>query len=159
MRVEPATLADVDTLADLWVELAAEQREFGSHLLAHENREAIRAVFSQQAVDDQILLAKEDAILGFVNFVIEEGYFAQSATRGIIQNVYVRPDARDQGVGSALLEAGEEALIDRGADVIALEAMADNEAARRLYRRRGYDEHRIGVEKRVKSDTNSREGG
>ena len=159
MRVEPATLDDVDTLADLWVELAGEQREYGSHLDASRNREAIKAVFAQQIVDDWILVAKEDGIVGFVNFAIEEGYFEQSVTRGIIQNVYVRPAFRDRGIGTALMDACEAALTERGADVIALEAMASNDAARRLYERRGYEEHRIEVEKPTKSDTNSKEGG
>lgn len=159
MRIEAATLDDVDDLADLWVSLAEEQRSFGSHLHARENREAIRAVFSHQVVDDRVALARADRILGFVNFSIEDGYFEQATTRGIIHNVFVRPEARNAGVGSALLEAGEDALTERGADVIALETMADNEDARRFYRDHGYHEHRIEVEKRPKNDTNSKEGG
>jgi len=159
MRVEPATLDDVDSLADLWVELADEQRAFGSHLNTSTNREAIKAVFSQQIVDDWILVAREEVIVGFVNFAIEEGYFDQSVTRGIIQNVYVRPESRDRGIGTALMDSCEAELAERGADVIALEAMASNDAARRLYQRRGYEEHRIEVEKPTKSDTNSKEGG
>jgi ribosomal protein S18 acetylase RimI-like enzyme len=159
MRVDLATLVEVETLADLWVDLAEEQRKHGSHLNAASNREAIKAVFSQQVVDDLILVARDEEIVGFVNFSIEEGYFDQSVTRGIIQNVYVRPESRDRGIGTALMDTCEAELSDRGADVIALEAMAANDAARRLYKRRGYDEHRIEVEKPVKSDTNSREGG
>ena len=159
MRVEPATLDDVERLADLWVDLAREQRQHGSHLNAATNREAIKAVFSQQVVDDLILVARDAEIFGFVNFSIEEGYFDQSVTRGIIQNVYVRPESRDRGIGTALMDASEAELTRRGADVIALEAMAANDAARRLYERRGYEEHRIEVEKPTKSDTNSKEGG
>lgn len=158
MRIEPATLDDVEVLTDLWVALASEQREFGSHLETEGNREAIRAVFSHQVVDDLVLIASDDGIVGFVNFAIEEGYFEQSATRGVIQNIYVVPQARNAGVGTALLEAAEAALADRGADVVALESMAGNEAARRFYERRGYTEHRIEVEKRLKSDTNVKEG-
>jgi len=37
--------------------------------------------------------------------------------------------------------------------VVALETMADNEAARRFYRRHGYEPHRIELER--ESDTHS----
>jgi ribosomal protein S18 acetylase RimI-like enzyme len=51
-----------------------------------------------------------------------------------------------------LLDAAETALVDRGADVLAIEAMADNDGARRLYRRRGYDPHRVQFERPVEAD-------
>lgn len=94
-------------------------------------------------------------IVGFVMYGPETGSYEQSVDRGIIENVYVHPDYRNRGIGAALLDRAERALAESGVDVIALEAMADNEAAQRLYARRGYRPHRIELEapvERLESD-------
>lgn len=152
MRIETPDTDDADTLAELWVGLADGQRAFGSHLEAAENRDTIRESFFRHIVTDTVRVATEDdAIVGFVTFSIESGRFEQDTTRGIIENLYVTPEARGEGVGSALLAAGEAALFDAGADVIALDVMAENEDARRFYDRHGYQPHRVELEK--ESDT------
>jgi len=167
MRVGPATPADVDALADLWVALAASQRRHGSHLRAGANRAAIRESLARAVVADNLRVAREDGeVLGFVSFSVERGDYETDAVRGTVTNVYVRPDDRGRGVGRRLLDAAEAALRADGADVVALEAMADNERARRLYRRRGYEPHRIEFEKPLdappdgtgRSDNDTREG-
>jgi len=150
MRVEPATTADLDAVVETWVALAETQRAHGSHLDGAANRETIRPLLAHHVVDGSVLVARADeGVVGFVNVGIEEGALASDATRGIVHNLFVEPASRDEGVGSALLDAAEAVLVDRGADVIAIEAMADNEGARRLYRRRGYEPHRIQFERPV----------
>lgn len=183
MRIEPATTADVDDLVDAWVDLAETQRRHGSHLAASANREAVRPLLAHHVVSGSVLVARGEGggrdgdstaterepapLLGFANFGLEEGALDSDATRGIVHNLYVGPSARGEGVGSALLSAAESALVERGADVVAIEALWENEGARRLYRRRGYEPHRVQFERRVetegagdagKSDTNSRDG-
>lgn len=160
VHVEPAALADVDRVADMWTALADEQRSHGSHLMAAENHEAIARTMVRHAVDDELLVARKDGeTVGFVSFEVESGGFARSVTRGIVQNVYVVPDQREQGVGTALLDAAEDALAERDAEVISIEALAANDAARRLYQRRGYDPYRIEFERPVETDNHSRPDG
>jgi ribosomal protein S18 acetylase RimI-like enzyme len=50
----------------------------------------------------------------------------------------VRPDYRGRGIGSQMLETAEADLVSRGFKRIALNVARENEAARRLYERRGY---------------------
>jgi ribosomal protein S18 acetylase RimI-like enzyme len=161
VRVEPATTSDVDALADLWVELVAGQREHGTHLRAAPNRSAARDVLAQYVAVDDVLVARDGPIVGFVMFYVETGLFDQDATRGIVENVYVRPGSRGRGVGSELLAAAEDALTDDGADVIALSVMAANERAREFYRDHGYEPHRVTLEKPIEdvpeSDTHSKD--
>ena len=148
MRIEPASIDDVDRLVEAWASLATDQRQYGSHILPAENRARIKRLFASHAVDGTALVALEDdEVVGFVTFEVERNGFERSVPRGVVQNVFVEADARGAGVGSALIEAAEAALAERGAEVAVLEVMADNDEARRLYRRLGYRPHRIEYEK------------
>ena len=165
VTIESPSVEAVDRIADLWVELARSQRQHGSHLLAEANRTPARNAITRHIVTGGMLVATEygrkdregrverhgRTFVGFVMFGLESGAYDQDATRGVIHNLYVRPSHRDQGVGAALLDAAESALAEEGADVVALEAMADNEAAIRFYRRHGYDSHRVALEKRTET--------
>jgi len=158
VAVETAGVEDVSELADRWVELAESQRAFGSHLLAEENHEAVRDAFARQAVADRLLVARDEgAIAGFVSFTTESGAYEQDTDRGVVRNIYVVPDRRGEGIGSELLGAAESALVEAGAETIALDVLADNDAARRFYRRHGYRPQRIELEKRPESDTLTKE--
>jgi ribosomal protein S18 acetylase RimI-like enzyme len=155
MDVEPATMDDVEVLTDMWLNLAAEQLQHGSHLRVEANRETIRIDLARHMAEGNVLVVRADSIVGFVSFEMGGGVFEERVRRGRIQNLYVEPGSRDGGVGSALLEAAEAALAAAGADVIAIEAMAENGGARRFYERHGYDAHRIEYERPVETDTDS----
>lgn len=147
MEVNVAETDDVDQLVDLWVSLAEGQREHGSHLLSEANSVRIRESIVRHVVSDSLLIADTGEVAGFVMFSAESGGYEQDCTRGVIENLYVRPPYRDGGIGAALLETAEELLHADGADAVALEVMAANEDARRFYRRHGYRPHRIELEK------------
>ena len=168
MRIEPARARDVDALADAWVALAAEQRAHGSHLEAAANSGRIRESMAHHVVDDSCLVARrsdaatvdgtmdEDAFVGFVTFSVDDGGYEMDASRGSVENLYVRPASRGDGVGAALLSAAEDALASRGVDVVSLEVLARNDRAREFYDREGYVEQRVVVEKRVDVETDTR---
>ncbi|KAB1188145.1 MULTISPECIES: GNAT family N-acetyltransferase [Haloferax] len=165
MRLVAADVSDLDVLSDLWVELAHGQRAFGSHLFADANRAHIRASLAHHITFDGVLVVRDgydgerndSDIVGFVTFEVEAGTYEEDVTRGIISNLFVVPDRRDEGVGGRLLSAAEERLREAGADVVGLEVMADNESARKFYRRHGYGPHRIQLEKSIQNDTHSKE--
>lgn len=184
MRIEPAEAGDVEALADAWVGLAAEQRAHGSHLHADRNRGRIRESMAHHVVDGSCLLARpndddvddgdeadgdggvdldagddgddDGRFVGFVTFSESDGGYEMEVTRGTVENLFVRPSARGEGVGAALLSAAEAALADRGVDVVSLEVLAANVRAREFYDREGYGEHRVVVEKRVDVETDTK---
>lgn len=157
VTVEAATPGDADAVADLWVDLASDQRRYGSKLLADPNREAIRESMAHHAVEGGLSVARDgDDIVGFVRYGVEDGPLAVGVTRGIVRDLYVAATHRRSGVGSALLDAAETALRDRGVGVIGLEALAANADAVRFYEDRGYRPHRIGFEREVETDKGSR---
>jgi ribosomal protein S18 acetylase RimI-like enzyme len=136
-----------DSLVDLWLALASDQRAHGSRLLVDENAQKIRKSILYHIVNDSLLVAVEDDIVGFVMFSIEDGGYEQDRRRGLIENLYVRPERRNDGVGSALIDAAESRLRDRGVEAIALEVLVGNERAREFYSDHGYDAHRLELEK------------
>jgi ribosomal protein S18 acetylase RimI-like enzyme len=165
VALEPATTDDVDRLADLWVDLARDQRDHGSHLRADANRSAVRETVARHVVTGGLLVARvdgedaegtddaDDGIAGFVMFGPETVSYEQDVSRVVVQNIYVVPGRQRQGIGSALLSAAEDALRDSGADAVVLETMADNDAARAFYRRHGYEPHRVELEKQTDTHT------
>lgn len=158
MIVESPDTDATERLADYWVALASEQREHDSRLAAADNRPEMEERIGHAVVSDNVRVAREDGeIVGFVMFDVELGSLATTRKRGLIHNIYVEPEHRGEGIGSELLTAAERELAARGADTVALEVMADNEAARRFYRRHGYGEHRVALEKAVENDTHSKE--
>jgi ribosomal protein S18 acetylase RimI-like enzyme len=159
MHIEQGTVDDAATVAALWVDLASEQVTAGSHIRPGSNRPLIRDEFARYAATDRLLVARGDELVGFVTFTIEDGTYGLDVVRGLVENIYIVPEYRNQGIGSELLAAAESHLADRGADVVALEALAANTDAQRFYRRQGYDSHRVELEKPLESDNHSKEDG
>ncbi|ELZ49967.1 GCN5-related N-acetyltransferase [Halorubrum coriense DSM 10284] len=167
-RIEPATADDVDAVTDMWVSLAAGQREHGATLRAEANRATVREWAAQSAVTGELFVARgtEAApdgadgtdLVGFVGFTLERGGYERDAVRGTVSNLFVVPDRRGEGIGAALLDAAERALAERGADRVALEALADNDRARAFYADRGYDRHRVELTKSLGGETRDDDG-
>lgn len=159
MEIERPSVADVDTLVDLWVALADGQRSFGSHLHADANRDPIRETLSRRIVAGGCLVARDSETIGFVTFYPESETYDRDCSRGVIENLYVVPAYRGEGIGTSLLRAAESSLADAGVEVVSLEVLADNERAREFYGQRGYDLHRIELERSVERETDTSEGG
>jgi ribosomal protein S18 acetylase RimI-like enzyme len=56
----------------------------------------------------------------------------------VLNDLFVAPDARGQGVGRALMEAARQHAVQSGAKRLTLETMAENRAAWSLYEDLGY---------------------
>ena len=153
MRVTPATVADIGTVTDLWVDLAADQRVHGSHLVAESNRDAVRETIARAIVAGEVFVARSDEqITGFVMISIEIGRYEQDIDRGTVDNIFVRPESRNTGVGALLLGTAERRLATADVDVVSLETMAQNDAARRFYEGHGYRPHRVELEKPIDAE-------
>lgn len=148
VSVEVGDISVADAVADLWVRLAADQRSYGSHLLAEANRQLARDSAAQHAVTGGLLVARvDDELVGFVTFSTEQGDYDVDTDRGLIHDLFVATRYRSRGIGARLLEAAEERLAADGVDRVSLEAMAANTDARRFYERHGYEPFRVELEK------------
>ncbi|WP_436924494.1 GNAT family N-acetyltransferase [Halosimplex amylolyticum] len=159
MEIQFATVAQAEAVTDLWVDLAEEQTQYDSHVLAERNRSVVADELTRHAVTDRLVVASEDdVVVGFVMFTLDRGSYEMDVTQGVVENLFVRPDYRNEGLGGELLATAERRLDDLGAETVVLEAMADNLEARRFYRRHGYETHRVQLEKPLESDNHSKEG-
>lgn len=147
MEVTHADSDDITDLLDLWLELAEGQRAYGSHILVEENSTRIHDSIAHCVASERLLVARDDELIGFVMFRTQTRGYEQDITRGFIDNVYVVPERRREGVGSALLAAAERELRNHEVDAVGLQVMAANDDARRFYRERGYGDHRVELEK------------
>ncbi len=160
MDIERPAIEDVDELSDLWVALAREQRAHGTHIRPEANRSRIAETMNRHAIAEEAFVARANGeIVGFVTYERAGEGFETDVDRGVVQNLYVRPAFRDAGVGASLLARAEADLAANGVDAITVEAMADNEAARRFYRANGYGRHRVALEKRLRDENHSKDGG
>ena len=62
-----------------------------------------------------------------------------------VEDLFVMPELRSQGIGTRILEHGERLAIERGFTQIGLAVGVDNPRARALYERLGYVDTGFGV--------------
>ena len=130
VTIEPALHVDLTAIA------ALEKAAFSDpwSLASFESVLAEPAAYVAVARENE-----SDAVLGYV-----VAWFA--ADEGEIANLAVREPTRRRGIGSALLDGALAEGLRRGAINMYLEVRESNEAARRLYASRGFEE--IGRRKR-----------
>ncbi len=101
--------------------------------------------FSERVASCPVFGAFRDTeIVGMAGFWGREG--AKDAHKGYLWGMYVRSDARNAGVGRKLAEA----VIDYArehVEILQLDVVSENEAARRLYASLGFVEY--GIERKA----------
>jgi RimJ/RimL family protein N-acetyltransferase len=116
---------------------------FGSTFEAESARPL--AHFSERVASCPVFGAFCDAeIVGMAGFLGREG--AKDAHKGYLWGMYVQPRVRNAGVGRKLAEA----VIDyarQHVEILQLNAVSENEAARRLYASLGFVEY--GIERKA----------
>ena len=75
--------------------------------------------------------------------------YRKPAGVGYLDNMYVSPDYRNRGIGSALIDAFKDWAVASGAGLIRVSAMAKNDAAQRFYQRNGFGHQEVTLEQPV----------
>jgi len=146
------TIADIgldrlDEVRDLWVALHRYHAEIGSRPLVADGAvswQRRRARYQQWLAGGEafVLLAQRDGRpVGYVVVHLADGpddTFPLGARHAEIYSLSVVPDSRGQGIGGQLLDAVDARLSAMGIRDVAVAAMVENEAALRLYARRGF---------------------
>ena len=136
MSFRRATEADLPTLLEM-------QRDFYARDMAFDPASALRSM-RQLATDDSLgrlfVIEHENAIVGY--FAIAFGFSLEFRGRdAFLDELYVAPQARGRGLGTAALRAVEEACLEAGVKALHLEVHHENHGAKALYRRSGFYDH------------------
>jgi ribosomal protein S18 acetylase RimI-like enzyme len=140
MKVEPVGEADLVELLPLMraycdfyeVEPGDADLEALAHaLIADPQHEGVQLIARSEAGEP----------LGFAT-VYWSWQTLSAARAGVMNDLFVVPEARGQGVGRALIEECRRRCRERGAAQLVWETAPDNEAAQRLYRTLGAREGR-----------------
>jgi ribosomal protein S18 acetylase RimI-like enzyme len=91
----------------------------------------------QLAADDFAVILAADSDVGFAQLRYK-GQIYSDAPTAYLEELYVVPDRRGEGLGRALLEAAMEEARAHGADHIDLGTSTDDTAARALYESAGF---------------------
>jgi ribosomal-protein-alanine acetyltransferase len=127
MKIDPASLKDLDAMYRI------EKECFTSEAYTWE-----RFAYLLKSPNAISLVAKEDnETVGFIIGMMEN---YGKTTVGHIVTIDVLPKHRRAGVGLQLLDKLEKEFVGEGVKTIYLEVGIDNQAARRLYAKKGYTE-------------------
>lgn len=142
VRAKPQAIASPDAIVrvrrgentDLDELVLLEERTFDSDRLS---RAQYRRHLDSDSAQVLVASASHNHFLGAAVL-----FFRKGSTAARVYSLATQPQARGQGVGTALLEAAEHAARRRGCRVLRLEVNVRNAKAVRLYERLGY--RRIG---------------
>jgi ribosomal protein S18 acetylase RimI-like enzyme len=132
MTIRKATKNDQELIRELWLEF---ESDLGGPDYLRETWEDAWSDLSQTLRDGVALIAEDDdGPVGFVFCVLGE----PGRRTAHVTDIYVRSEARNKGVGRALLAGILEPARAAGLDQASLEVLIANSDARRLYERLGF---------------------
>lgn len=136
-ELRPATVSDLDALTGL---VQAFHAEDGYPF----DEEEVRANLARLLGDPhlgQVWIAEEGGV-AVAYLILALGFSLEFRGRdAFIDEVYVRPSHRGQGLGTRALAVAEEACRELGVRAVHLEVERDNVEAHSLYSRKGYVAH------------------
>ena len=132
MTIRRATKTDRQLLRRLWEEF---EEELDHPPYLRETWEEAWDDLSDTVRDGVALIAEQDGnAVGFIFCVLGD----RGRQTAHVTDIYVRPEARGQGIGRALLAEVVEPARAAGFDHVSLEVMLRNTEARHLYERLGF---------------------
>ena len=143
LNIKKAEKDEIHKLADLWYELASmHEYMMEGYELSDEPKKAwidfIESNFEKKSMTT-FIAEDEDSIVGFVTVVIRERPKIFKNTKiGMILDLIVKEEKREQGVGSELIEKSEEWIKSKGVSVGILTVAPENENAVDFWEKRGY---------------------
>ena len=136
VTIRGATSADVGEIAAFIRELADYERR--AHEVTFTDDGLRKALFGERPGAEVLLAEVDGAAVGFALFFANFSTFLGQA--GIyLEDLFVRPHARGQGIGRALLEKLAALAVERGCGRLEWSVLDWNEPAIEFYRRVGAD--------------------
>lgn len=154
LNIRKAKKEDLDEIVEMWYKLASAHQELmRGYELAEDCRGKWRK-FVKDGLDKEgmctFVAEKDNKIVGFLNVVIRErlGIFEDTHV-GMILDVFVKEEKRDEGVGSQLTKRAEKWIKNIGVDIAILTVSPKNERAVKFWEEMGYDTYLLKKRKEL----------
>lgn len=154
LNIREATPKDRSEIESCFFELQAFERSVYSNRAdpAEVTVPYVDYLFAECAAHDGAILVaeSEDGIVGFVCVICKlpiDNVYEIDREYGYISDLVIREAWRGRGVGSQLMEHAEKRAAAHGATRLRIGVLAANESAHALYRKLGYREYGILLEK------------
>ena len=134
LLVRPANAGDVPTLLEMFGELAEYERL--THELRATEQGLAGALFGEHPPAEALIAERDGEALGYALFFATFSSFLTS-TGVWLEDLFVRPSHRGEGVGRALLSAVAARVCQQGGERLEWAALDWNELALGFYRRLG----------------------
>lgn len=136
---------DARAAAELWMQSAGEHAGYDSvYETARDAEKTMRHFLADLAASRHSFLfvaEGEGGVVAFVSGELREGSPTfRSRTWASVDDVYVAPGHRGNGIGHALIERVATWARERGAQGVSLQVAAGNARARKFYERLGFRE-------------------
>ena len=149
MNIRPAEPSEVEEISrELWLPLAQEMEEVSNYNQLKEGLNLEATIeHKQEAVESDekyLFVAENDGkLIGFISATVEESVPIFSRGDKLkINEMYVRPENRREGLASRLMERIEEVADDKEVETIELSVDVENKSAQELYRKHGFETSR-----------------
>lgn len=97
-----------------------------------------------------VLIAERDGVpVGYASGHVEDDPRRVLSRKGVVEDWYVEPDARGEGIGRALLEALLDAFRAAGCQLVESMTWATNEGARAAHRAFGFREVQVRMRRKL----------
>jgi ribosomal protein S18 acetylase RimI-like enzyme len=157
VHIRPAAPKDVPTIGRLGALLVREHHDFDPQrfIAATAQTEKGYGSFLGTQLEEQnivILVAERDGdVIGYTYSGVEgTDYMSLRGPAGVMYDIVVDPDHRQQGIGRMLVDATLEALKKKGAPRVVLSTAERNAAAQRLFDRAGFRRTMIEMTRELK---------
>ena len=134
-RIEPADAGDLDAVVALAVQLWPEEQ-------FEAMREVLHGVIGSPTQQLLVARASGGRIVAFATLSIRTDYVegSDSSPVGYLEGVFTEPDARAQGIGRALVAAGEAWAVAHGCSEMGSDAYLSNTASHAFHQAIGFSE-------------------
>jgi ribosomal protein S18 acetylase RimI-like enzyme len=157
VHIRPANPKDVPTIGRLGALLVREHHDFDPQRFiaaTPRTQEQYGGYLGTQLKEPNIviLVAERDGeVIGYTYSGVEgTDYMSLRGPAGVMYDIVVDPDHRQQGVGRMLVDATLEALKKKGAPRVVLSTAERNAAAQRLFDRAGFRRTMIEMTRELK---------
>ncbi len=135
---------DAEQVMMLWLEFIQDKEGSDLNIIATQENAEKWMKFVEKILDSKkgnlIVSIMGNNLVGYAFYAWSTSSLETKLKKGIIYDLYVKPQFRNRGIGSALLESALRDLNEHGCEIVQLTVISENTKAIKLYEKFGFEE-------------------